>query len=58
VVGIVHDRVPSHDIGSMWLFLLTSRKWHEYEIGWRIPDGKGGEWIIFMFGALKVVAST
>jgi hypothetical protein len=41
----------------MWLFLLTSRKWHEYEIGWRIPDGKGGEWIIFMFGALKVVAS-
>ena len=23
---------------------------------WRIPDGKGGEWNVFMFGALKVVA--
>ena len=23
---------------------------------WRIPDGKGGEWNVFMFGAPKVVA--
>jgi hypothetical protein len=23
---------------------------------WRIPDGKGGEWCVFMFGAPKVVA--
>jgi hypothetical protein len=23
---------------------------------WRIPDGKGGEWCVFMFEALKVVA--
>jgi hypothetical protein len=22
---------------------------------WRIPDNKGGEWYVFMFGALKVV---
>jgi hypothetical protein len=25
---------------------------------WRIPDGKGGEWNVFMFRALKVVAPT
>ena len=23
---------------------------------WRIPDGKGGEWNVVMFGAPKVVA--
>jgi hypothetical protein len=23
---------------------------------WRIPDGKSGEWCVFMFEALKVVA--
>jgi hypothetical protein len=23
---------------------------------WRIPDGKGGEWCVFMFRAPKVVA--
>jgi hypothetical protein len=23
---------------------------------WRIPDGKGGEWCVFIFKALKVVA--
>jgi hypothetical protein len=25
---------------------------------WRIPNGKGIEWIVFMFGAPKVVART
>jgi hypothetical protein len=25
---------------------------------WRIPAGKGGEWCVFMFRALKVVAPT
>jgi hypothetical protein len=23
---------------------------------WRIPDGKGSEWCVFMFGARKVLA--
>jgi hypothetical protein len=25
---------------------------------WRIPDGKVGEWTVFMFRALKVLAPT
>jgi hypothetical protein len=43
-------------------YLLRNGKWHEYETGratwgkWRIADGKGREWNVFMFGALKVVA--
>jgi hypothetical protein len=56
------DRAPSHDSGSMWLSLLKNRKSLELRQGratrttWRIPDGKGGEWNVFMFEALKVVA--
>jgi hypothetical protein len=33
VVGIAHDRAPSHDGGPMWLFLLGNRKLHESETG-------------------------
>jgi uncharacterized protein YndB with AHSA1/START domain len=46
----------------MWLFLLINEKSLELRLGgatrgkWRIPDGKVGEWNIFMFRALKVVA--
>jgi hypothetical protein len=46
----------------MWLSLLKNRKSLELRQGratrtnWRIPDGKGGEWNVFMFEALKVVA--
>jgi hypothetical protein len=35
--------------------------WHKLRQGgatrgkWRIPDEKGGEWCVFMFGAPKVV---
>jgi hypothetical protein len=58
-----HDRAPSRDGGYMW-FLLSSRSWHNLRPGgatrgkWRIPDGKGGEWYVFMFRAPKVVAPT
>jgi hypothetical protein len=44
------------------LFLLEIGLWHELRLGgatrgkWRISDGKGGEWNIFMFGAPKMVA--
>jgi uncharacterized protein YndB with AHSA1/START domain len=44
--------------------LLTIRKLIELRPGgatrgkWRISDGKGGEWNVFMFRALKVVAPT
>jgi hypothetical protein len=46
----------------MWLSLLKNRKSLELRQGratrtnWRIPDGKGREWNVFMFGALKLVA--
>jgi hypothetical protein len=48
----------------MWLFLLRNEKLHEVRLGGatrgklRIPDGKGGEWIVFIFKGLKVVAPT
>jgi hypothetical protein len=56
------DRAPSLDGGSIWIQLLAFGMWHELRPGratrgkWRITDGTVGEWIVFMFGALKVVA--
>jgi hypothetical protein len=52
---------PSHDGGSLWIRFLAFGMWHELRPGRatrgksRIPDGKVGEWIVFMFRALKVV---
>jgi hypothetical protein len=62
VAGTAHDRVPSHDGGSMIDFLLMTESHLKLRPGgatrrkWRILDGKGGEWCVFMFEALKVVA--
>jgi hypothetical protein len=59
---IAHDMTPFLNGGSMWLWLLQFGMWHELRLGrvtkgkWRTPDGKVGEWSIFMFGAPKVVA--
>jgi hypothetical protein len=64
VAGTAHNRALSHDGGSMWLFLLRNEKLHEVRLGGatrgklRIPDGKGGEWIVFIFKGPKVVAPT
>jgi hypothetical protein len=47
-------RAPSHDGGSMWLFLLKNGKLLELRQGGAtrrmliILDGKGGEWNVFM----------
>jgi hypothetical protein len=46
----------------MWIWFLAFRMWHELRQGrgtrgkWRIPDEKVSEWIVFMFGALNVIA--
>jgi hypothetical protein len=46
----------------MWFVIFAFRMWHNLRPGgatrknWRIPDGKVGEWSVFMFRALKVVA--
>jgi hypothetical protein len=48
----------------MWFMAFAFRLWHNMRPGgatrgkWRIPDVKVGEWSVFMFGALKVVAPT
>jgi hypothetical protein len=33
VARTARDREPSHDGGSLWLFLLAIRLWHKYETG-------------------------
>jgi hypothetical protein len=38
---------------GLWLNLRPGGATREM---WRMPDGRGGEWCIFTFGAPKVVA--
>jgi hypothetical protein len=46
----------------MWFTTFSFRLWHNLRPGgairrkWRLPDGRVGEWYVFMFRAPKVVA--
>jgi hypothetical protein len=58
----LRDRALSIDGGPMWFTTFSFRLWHNLRPGgairrkWRLPDGRVGEWYVFMFRAPKVVA--
>jgi hypothetical protein len=60
VAGTARDLAPFHDGGCMVDFLLKNESRMKLRQGeatrgmWRILDGKGGKWCVFMSEAPKV----